>query len=258
MGTGASKEPPVGVRANPRVVYTDQLSKKENKNLSIDTPVLVDVEHGSIRYRYGSYKGEPSNKSRRIEKSYEGNDKINKQHYFYHARLNDFGKEASETKEDPSKFIYVAKGPNRAHQKKVFYVFGKGWNAMDGQKVLPTSTQEEGRDYAWSSTRKPNDVYYNLTFIPQDCELAEVETEEDRLVGDLSSTANRQLIELTLTDSDKVNDVKNKMAYKLLKSAYNIHICWLKKELRDEDVIGDLRQEEDGCWKVFKVNMTLI
>ncbi|KAJ8314763.1 hypothetical protein KUTeg_006913 [Tegillarca granosa] len=206
MGTGASKEPPVGVRANPRVVYTDQLSKKENKNLSIDTPVLVDVEHGSIRYRYGSYKGEPSNKSRRIEKSYEGNDKINKQHYFYHARLNDFGKEASETKEDPSKFIYVAKGPNRAHQKKVFYVFGKGWNAMDGQKVLPTSTQEEGRDYAWSSTRKPNDVYYNLTFIPQGNDLTVL-------------SGSKNLFQTTP---------------------------------KDEDVIGDLRQEEDGCWKVFK------
>lgn len=60
------------------------------KQYKIDTPVLIDVEHGSVRYRYGSYKGEPANKSRRVERPFQGEEKVGKQNYFYHARLNDF------------------------------------------------------------------------------------------------------------------------------------------------------------------------
>ena len=56
----------------------------------MDAPVLVDVEYGSVRYRYGKYEGEPSNKSRRVERPFEGEDRVDKQHYFYHARLKDF------------------------------------------------------------------------------------------------------------------------------------------------------------------------
>jgi hypothetical protein len=50
----------------------------------------VDVEHGSVRYRYGSYEGEPADKARRVERPFQGEDKVGKHNYFYHARLNDF------------------------------------------------------------------------------------------------------------------------------------------------------------------------
>lgn len=62
----------------------------DKKQYKLDTPVLVDIEHGSVRYRYGSYEGEPVDKARRIERPFHGDDKVNKQNYFYHARLNDF------------------------------------------------------------------------------------------------------------------------------------------------------------------------
>ncbi|KAK3089232.1 hypothetical protein FSP39_001979 [Pinctada imbricata] len=164
MGTSASTQPLTGVKANPRVVYTDEISKKDKKSYILDAPVLVDVQHGSVRYRYGKYEGEPGNKARRIERPFEGEDRVNKQHYFYHARLNDFSEKASNDKEEPNKFMMVTKGPNSAHNKKLFYVYGIGLNTADGKRTLPTLSKEEGTDYAWPQTRKPNDVYYNLSF----------------------------------------------------------------------------------------------
>ena len=73
--------------------------------------------------------------------------------------------EASVEKEDDHKFIYVVKGPARTQQKKVFYVYGKGWNAKDGTVVRPTTTKEMGQDPAWPLRQHPNDVYYDLTFL---------------------------------------------------------------------------------------------
>lgn len=76
--------------------------------------------------------------------------------------------DASKEKEDQFKFTYVARGPPRAQQKKLFYVYGRGWNAIDGIKKLPTLSSEGGKDYAWpSEARVPNDVYYNVTFLNQ-------------------------------------------------------------------------------------------
>ncbi|XP_033738825.1 uncharacterized protein LOC117326256 [Pecten maximus] len=258
MGSGASNEA-VGVPANPRMIYSDALGKRERKRLRIDAPVLVDVEHGSIRYRYGNKDSSENVDPHKTKgKPFEGTDRIDKDHYFYHARLNDFSEKGSREKEDDFKFMYVQKGPNRAKQKKLFYVYGRGWNAMDGKRTLPTESKQEGKDFAWPvETRIPNDVYYNVNFIPQEAELLE-ESAEDRLIVDLSSTANKQEIELSLTDADTAKDIQKKIAYKILKSASNIHICHKGKEIRDEDVIGDLRDPEEGSWTVFKVTMRLI
>lgn len=74
----------------------------------------------------------------------------------------------SREKEDDFKFMYVQRGPTRAKQKKMFYVYGRGWNAVDGKRTLPTDTKQEGTDYAWPlETRVPNDVYYNITYTSQ-------------------------------------------------------------------------------------------
>ena len=72
---------------------------------------------------------------------------------------------ASLEKEDPHKFVYVVKGPASAQQKKVFYVYGKGWNAKDGKLVKPTATREMGQDPTWPLRQHPNDVYYDITFL---------------------------------------------------------------------------------------------
>ena len=70
--------------------------------------------------------------------------------------------EASVEKEDDHKFMYVMKGPARAKQKKVFYVYGKGWGAKDGAVVKPTATKEMGQDPTWPLRQHPNDVYYDI------------------------------------------------------------------------------------------------
>nr|XP_022317731.1 uncharacterized protein LOC111120959 [Crassostrea virginica] len=257
MGTGASSSVPEGVNANPRVVYTDRLSKRDRKQYKLDTPVLVDIEHGSVRYRYGSYEGEPVDKARRIERPFHGDDKVNKQNYFYHARLNDFSEKSNSSLEDQHKFHIVTQGPARAKDKKLYYVYSVGWNKKpDGKRMLPTTSKEEGRDYAWPQIRKPNEVYYNLVFSEGGVESSEDLTSEDRLQHNLSSTANRQNIELQLSDEDTVKEVRKFLAAKILKSASDIHVCFEKQELREQDVIGDLRQEEKTA--TFSVNLQLI
>lgn len=49
--------------------------------------MLIDLQHGSIRYRYLDDDG----KSKKKEHPHEGDEKQNKGHYFYHPRLSDFG-----------------------------------------------------------------------------------------------------------------------------------------------------------------------
>ena len=54
----------------------------------IDAPVLVDIKHGSVRYRKD--QDAPTLKGR--EMPHEGStDLEQKKHYFYHTRLNSFG-----------------------------------------------------------------------------------------------------------------------------------------------------------------------
>lgn len=60
------------------------------QDYAIDAPVLIDLKHGSIRYRYAEDENEPKNKSKKIEVPFEGEEKKKKGHYFYHPRLNDF------------------------------------------------------------------------------------------------------------------------------------------------------------------------
>ncbi|XP_046585596.1 uncharacterized protein LOC124292521 isoform X1 [Haliotis rubra] len=244
MGSGSSG-PAVGVTANPRVVYNEKLSKKENKASVMDCPVLVDVQHGTIRYRCGTYDGEPADKTKRIERPFEGKDTNFKQHYFYHARLNDFSQGADPSKEDAYKFMYVTKGPARVNQKKLFYVYGRGMEAKDGTRVRPTQTKEEGNDYSWPGLRVPNHLYYKLTFTDELSvgDSGDPVDEEDRTIAGLQSTPDKSCIRLTLTAEERARDVKGKIAVKILKAASDIHICYGNLELRDEDVVGEYRDE---------------
>lgn len=236
MGTGSSVQPKQGVLANPRVVYADQLSKKaKSKQYVIDAPVLMDLKHGSIRYRETVEDNEPKNKSQKTEVPFEGEEKRKKGHYFYHPRLNDFSERASTEKEEPHKFIYVVKGPASAQQKKVFYVYGKGWNAKDGRLVKPTATKEMGQDPTWPLRQQPNDVYYDIAFLDH------VITEEP-----IAGIPNRHRIQYSLSGSDTVHDLRAKIAQTILKAASSIHICYEKKELQVSDVISDLLMSDES------------
>jgi len=58
--------------------------------LKVDAPVLVDIEHGSLRYRLGEPYQKTTDYKTKKEKPFEGEEKVNKRNYFYHTRLNDF------------------------------------------------------------------------------------------------------------------------------------------------------------------------
>ncbi|KAL3870045.1 hypothetical protein ACJMK2_042662 [Sinanodonta woodiana] len=237
MGSSASSNP--GVSANPRLVYADNLSKKVKKNLSIDAPVLVDFQHGSVRYRYGQYEGAPSQKAKRKERTFEGEEEMTeKRHYFYHPRLKDFSENASEKKEDEFKFLYVTKGPARAKQKKLYYVYGKGWGAMDGLKTKPSKTIEPGPDYAWpNSRRNPFDVYYQVDILDTDVNEENYHYEEEH--GGAQVTSMTEKIILILKTTDTIADIKVKLGTRIVKSPKNIHIWFQKEEIQDTKAIGE-------------------
>lgn len=250
MGTGSSVQPKQGVLANPRVVYAEQLAKKsKKKDYAIDAPVLIDLKHGSIRYRYAEDENEPKNKSKKIEVPFEGEEKKKKGHYFYHPRLNDFSEKASVDKEEAHKFMYVVKGPASAQQKKVFYVYGKGWGATDGKVVKPTATREMGQDPTWPLRQHPNDVYYDITFLDH-------AVKEEPIPG----IPNRHKIQFSLSATEMVSDLRGKIAKTILKSASYIHICYKKEELPLSAVISDLLKDgtDDIPPSQFGIEVTLM
>jgi hypothetical protein len=57
------------------------------QDYQIGAPVLIDLDHGSIRYRYMQ---DSKGNSVKKEKPFEGDPTQKKGHYFYHPRLNDF------------------------------------------------------------------------------------------------------------------------------------------------------------------------
>ncbi|XP_005096374.2 uncharacterized protein LOC101862939 [Aplysia californica] len=263
MGAGATKGPTaVGAPVNPRVQYSRKLEKQEQKKVLVDAPVLVDVEHGSVRYRQPQTEQPPVKSLKGKECPYEnekGKELDNKEHYFYHTRLNKYGPESSKAEEDAFKFYYVLKGPAAAQHKKLFYIYGQGWEAQDGLKVKPTETVGVGKDYAWSSSRNPNSLYYALQF---DGQVETENSEEDKILSDLESSPDKSSIQLTVSSEDRMATVKARMSVKLLKSTKDIHIAYENKELRDEDVIGGLHPKTDEDTgeepKDFRISLTLV
>ncbi|XP_076462012.1 uncharacterized protein LOC143294532 [Babylonia areolata] len=257
MGSGPSKGT-VGVPANPRVAYSHELSKKEKSRYRIDAPVLVDMQHGSVRYREGQDEGSGSKTAREIP--HEGSTELeHKKHYFYHTRLNHFGTDADKSKEEPFKFYYVTSGPARAQGKKLFYVYGQGWNAQDSLRVKPTLTMQKGEDFAWPNRCGPNDLLYSVKITGSTpVETADSDWEENRSLEDLESTPDRSQIRLKVKSDERVSSVKARLAVKLLKAASSILITHSDTVLRNEDVLGDLRPQEERDPAILDLLLTLV
>lgn len=243
MGTASSVQPKHGVLPNPRIQYAEERKKKYKKEYHIDAPVLIDLKHGSIRYRY---MDDTNESPRKKEKPFEGDAGQKKGHYFYHPRLNDFSSKASAEREDPQKFLYVVKGPTSAKDKKVFYVYGRGLDAKDGQLTRPMATKAMGPDPTWPQRQNPNDVYYNLTFIRQ-------VPADDPIPG----IPNRYQMQFALKKTETVNELRKKIAHTIIKSAANVHICFKYNSLSGEKVIAELLSEDDPP-EMFGVNVTLM
>ena len=66
-----------------------------SQKLIVDVPVLVDVQHGSVRYRESqNTNNQPIKSLKGKEHPYENNrckDLDHKENYFYHTRLKHYG-----------------------------------------------------------------------------------------------------------------------------------------------------------------------
>ncbi|CAH1774512.1 unnamed protein product [Owenia fusiformis] len=207
-----------------------------------------------------------ADKDKRIERPHEGPGKLQqKRGYFYHARLNDFSKSADKTKEDDYKFKYVCQGPVKAKQKKLYYVFGKGANAMAVDKGIIRSTQKkpQGKGYVWQDNfKQPNHAYFDMTFLQQDEEGIASDDEDTEvasvLADDTSDGTGHTVTKLKLHQEDTVLKVQERVGLQVLKPADHIHISLLNRELKSHEVIGDLRKPEDGKWTIYSIQLAKV
>ncbi|XP_077981236.1 uncharacterized protein LOC144436338 [Glandiceps talaboti] len=239
MGSGASRNPTIGVPMSPRAEFAEKNAPKGRQSLLIDTPALFDLGHGTVRYRRSDdEKTDP---------------KKVKAGYFYHARLDDYSEEASQTNEDAFKYQYVSKGPTKAKGKKLFYVYGIGMSAEDQAKMVKKPYyRPKGKGYIWpSSFRKTNHVYYEISFVEQEQDFSDLES-----VGeDIADDDTGENIRFTLNDDDNVDKLKKRISVRCLIPVLNIHLSYNETELIDEDIIGSLRTEEEGSFKKFTIEL---
>ena len=96
----------------PLPIDLDSLCPGMFQSHVIDAPILVKVEHGTLRYRYKEDGEEdpPSGNNRkrkkkgRIEVAHEGPERSKKHGYFFHSTLNDFSESKRVSVADPRFF----------------------------------------------------------------------------------------------------------------------------------------------------------
>jgi hypothetical protein len=144
MGTGASVKKPkesAVLPVSPRVEYAEKTGNIE----VLDSPALLDLGHGTVRYR----QKETANTTLEDEplpQSDSPKQKTGKTGYFYHAKINNF---SQLTPEESFKTFYVCKGPKAAGKSKLFYVYGKGWEAQPDKGLRQMPYRPQGRGYQW-------------------------------------------------------------------------------------------------------------
>ncbi|XP_078657313.1 uncharacterized protein LOC144903205 [Branchiostoma floridae x Branchiostoma belcheri] len=256
MGTGASTAE--GMPLSPRVEYAEQQGKKTNQTILIDNPKLVDLGHGSVRYRRphnvtaaeGSLPAGSSG-SKPVKRLKEG--------YFYHPQFKDYSADAILDPKDAFKLQHVCRGPARARGKKLFYVYGIGKNAKD-PGLQRHGQKPQGKGYQWPQEyRNPNHAYFELTFVDQDDadNLTENDDDDDYDIDSLDdvSSENQDFMRIRLPPDDSVEGLKKRMAIRLLKPVSNIHISHNTTKLQNEDILRELREQSEN--KPRKVTVEL-
>lgn len=152
MGTGASTKRPresVILPVSPRVEY----AKKTGDTGVLDSPALLDLGHGTVRYR----QDEVSSKTLQLDMTDGTIDRSEKAEskkglktgYFYHAKTNTFSQLSPQ---ENFKTFYVFKGPKAARNKKLFYVYGKGWGTQPDEGLRKTPYRPQGVGYEWPAS----------------------------------------------------------------------------------------------------------
>ncbi|XP_046850984.1 uncharacterized protein LOC124444405 isoform X2 [Xenia sp. Carnegie-2017] len=203
--------------------------------LPMHSPSLLDLGHGTIRHRHIRLNEEISEKPKSLKTS-----------YFYHPKLEDY-----------------SEGARKDQTKNLYYVYGTNVHSKD-PGVKHVSYKPQGKGYKWpESFRKSNNLYYDLIFLEQDrgisnyADTISLDSHVTLDSGNTNSTQSKDTIRMTLTNLDSAETIKRKLAVKLLVPAINIHITFNRAELRNEDVISDLRSPEEGMWRQFSVLLRL-
>ena len=144
MGIGASVKKPKGsviLPVSPRVEYAE----KTGNTGVLDSPALLDLGHGTVRYRQKETTS-PALEDTPLGQSDSSKQKTVKTGYFYHAKINSFSQPEPE---ENFKTFYVSKGPKVVGNKKLFYVYGKGWGAQPDEGLRKMPYRPQGRGYQW-------------------------------------------------------------------------------------------------------------
>lgn len=247
MGTGAGKNLVVGVPLNPRVELADRESKKVGggESVLIDAPALIDLGHGTVRYRRDEDQ-------REVRETADQDVSMNKKGYFYQARLDDYSEAAVASQDDQYKYRYIYKGAPGTRGKKLFYVYGIGMKSKDARSKVTKQYKPKGKGYIWpSSFRNPAHFYYELVFKEQEEEIEESEEEST----DVQSKVDPEKMTFQLKDSDTVEVLKKRAAIRLLAPFSNLHISHKDAELGNADVIVKCRTEEHEEFERFVVEL---
>jgi len=211
----------------------------------LDCPVLVDLGHGTVRHR-------------QLDEKSTANSKV-KTGYFYHARLEDFSENAEIPENEDYKLKYVFKGPAKAH-KGLYYVYGKKLDAED-TGIQRKEYKPTGKGFSWpESYRKANNLYYEIWFPHQDEDLGDFDDDTLSISTTVSSAvlpSKKDNISLKVNAYDTCAVIKERLSLKLILPPINIHLMSNKNELKDDDIIGELRTEEQRHFERFFVNLKL-
>jgi hypothetical protein len=231
------------------------------KETYVECPVLVDLDHGTIRHRH-----EEVNEA-------DGTKKIG---YFYHPKLNDFSEDAILSCGDNNRLKYVFQGPPKDAGKRLYYIYGT--NKTDHDKGIhhDDDYRPQGKGYNWpQSYRKANNLYYDVIFVPPaEDEVVEVGHEfgEDDDMSSMSSgiivddknPQGKDNIRLKLRAVETVGNVIERVSLQLLIPSTNIHLLWKKNQLSKSDMMVDLimegeegEEKGDECPIVFNVLLRL-
>lgn len=217
------------------------------KETYLECPVLVDLDHGTIRHRQ--------------EETNEGGEGSKKIGYFYHPKLNDFSEDAILSAGDNNRLKYVFQGPQKDKGKRLYYIYGT--NKTDQDKGIHHNVYKpQGKGYNWpQSYRKANNLYYDVTFVEKSSggeEDSKVKVELPEHANDDTSSVSSGIIivdqklnggqqkdnvRMKLRGSESIGNVIEQLSLHLLIPSSNIHLMWMKNELDKTDLIKELNKE---------------
>ncbi|KAF6020135.1 hypothetical protein EB796_021577 [Bugula neritina] len=230
MGSAPSSQPDVGVSINPRVEYASKVAQAAKKTHLIDVPVLVDLPDGTVRYRYIDRQNQDdlsqtSSQSQLHDGPHIGSKDLEyKKGYFFHAKFPDYSNVQQVNSEDDYRLKYIFKCPKSSRNKRLYYVTGKSLHLPDQTPSYASGLNSP----VWPNVIKEHKhVYFSLQVLPED--MTSSNDSMDELVEQLKSYTS---ILIKVDCSDTIESLKEKISFRILEPAVNIHVFYQFHEIR--------------------------